>query len=257
VSELPAWLPAGRLLGPGFTLVAGPDRVTATGELDRPAAADVAARLRGVGFGGRALEVQITPPLPRALVRAARTEDARRRRNTTPGFVRGEARDDPEGRMSLTPEALAVAMGLRAPPTVLDAGCGVGGNTIGFARAGCRVTAIERDPRRLAMARHNARVYGVADRVRWIAGDAVDHVRTLPADLLFVDPPWGADWNRARTTLEDLPLLSAILAIRKDRVWAKVPPSFDPATVPGGAPEAWFGEAPGDLRRVKFLLIRL
>ena len=103
---------------------------------------------------------------------------------------------DREGRVSLTPEALAVSMAAGVDVTVVDAGCGVGGNTIAFARAGARVIAIEQDPGRLDMARHNASLYGVADRVEWIAGDATQLVPTLSADLLFVDPPWGEGYDR-------------------------------------------------------------
>ena len=77
--------------------------------------------------------------------------------------------------------------------------------------------------------------------------------------MLFVDPPWGPDWNRTCTPLSALPLLHELLPTaieRFDRVWAKVPPSFDPHTTPKARPEAWFGHAPGDRHRVKFVLLR-
>jgi SAM-dependent methyltransferase len=192
-------------------------------------------------------------------VRDARTEDARRRRDTTPGFRRPGTRLDDEGRMSLTPEALALAMGREARAlgpdvTVIDAGCGAGGNTIGFALAGCRVLAIERDRERLALARHNVQVYGVTDRVRLFHGDATE-APSLAGDLLFVDPPWGAAYDRVATPPDAFPLLQALLARRGDRpLWAKVPPSYAPPAE--ASAEAWFGEAPGDRHRVKFVLCR-
>lgn len=256
IAPLPPWMPAARLLGEG-AWVEGPSG-TFTAELPVPAAADVAARLRGLGFDGTPLTVEVSPPLPRAAVRAARTEDARRRRDTTPGFTRGGARLDEEGRWSLTPEALALEMGRalaeRHPgATVLDAGCGAGGNTIGFARAGLRVIAVERDPGRLAMARSNATLYGVADRIRFLVGDATTFLSELNFDVLFCDPPWGVDWDRA--VGPSLPLLDTLAARRP--LWAKVPPSFDTRRFPDATVEPWFGRRPGDHRRVKFLLLRL
>lgn len=246
-------MPRDRLLGPG-DWSAG-DHPEA--ELPVPAAADLQARLRGLGFGGHAVTVTVDPPLPRAAVRAARAEDARRRRDTTPGFSRPGARLDEEGRVSLTPEVLADALARPlAGRAVIDATCGAGGNTLAFARAGCRVTAIERDPARLALARHNARLYGVEGRVRWLVGDATALVPTLTADLLFVDPPWGVDWDRARVSLDALPLLAALRAAWTGPLWAKVPPSFDPAPWRHATVEPVFGAAAGDRRRVKFLVVR-
>lgn len=256
VTWIPSWVDARRLLGPGpWQLADG----AWSAALEREAAADLQARLRGVGLGGWPLEVQVVPPLKRALIRDARATDARRRRDTTPGFTRPGCRLDDEGRMSLTAESLASALGNQAAGrSVVDATGGCGGNAIGFARAGCRVDLVEPDATRLAMARHNAAVYGVVDRIRFHAGRAEDVVPTLAADLLFGDPPWGEAWDRARTGPSDVPLVPALtgLADRFAACWLKLPPSYDVGTLPAYRPEAWFGEAEGDLRRVKFLLLR-
>lgn len=259
VAPLPAWIPRERLLGPGRWRDEG---AAAVGDLTVPEAADLAARLRGIGLGGGLLQVETTPPLPRAAVRAARTTDARRRRDASPGFTRPGVRLDDEGQVSLTPEALALALGAPlAGKVVVDATCGAGGNTIGFARAGASVIAVEQDTGRLAHARHNAGIYRVAERIRFVRGDARELVPTLRADVLFVDPPWGVEWDRARTDLASLPLLAALLPLARaagsyGAIWAKVPPSFDPAAWPGATVEPWFGGAPGDARRVKFLVLR-
>jgi predicted RNA methylase len=279
VAPIPSWVDAERLLGPtGATadaerwrLELGADgRVTAHARMSSERAADVGARLRGLGLDGLALVTTIEPPLRRAVVRQARTEDARRRRATTPGFLRPGARFDDEGRWSLTPEALAMdlakAAGGRA---IVDAGCGLGGNAIAFARAGCRVHAIEADRERLALARHNAGIYGVADRIGFVHGDAIARVDSLadPEAILFVDPPWGSDWDRLRCTLADLPLLGSLLgaASRYAALWAKLPPSFAVAEFAAGLAgglgqvraRAYFGAAEGDFRRIKFVLVEL
>lgn len=256
VAGLPDWVDADRLLGPGPWVREGPVR---TAELTPREAADLASRLRNVHLGGRTLELRVEPPLPRALVRAARTEDARRRRDTTPGFTRAGVRLDPLARTYLTPEALALALGRRyAGQRVVDATCGAGGNAIGFARAGCAVVAVDANAARLAQARHNARIYGVEARIRFVHARA-EHL-DLDGDVLFVDPPWGTDWNRARVTADGLPGLRELLTLapRFRVTLLKVPPSFEPESL--GVPvrvEAWFGEAPGDRRRVKFLIVEL
>lgn len=250
VRGVPAWVDAARLLGPGpWRADGGAWRA----ELAPAAAADLGARLRGVVLGGSPLAVESRPPLGRPLVREARLQDARRRRHTSPGFRRPGARLDDEGRWSLTPEDLALALGRAAGGvTVLDACCGCGGNAIGFARAGSRVVAVEPDAGRLALARHNAALYGVADRITFVRGRAEDHAAAAGADLWFVDPPWGGP-DAAATALSALEPAAALLAGPHPPVWLKVPPAFDPAGL--GEPAAWFGEGEGDRRRVKFLLV--
>src|SRR5262249_13938565 len=121
------------------------------------------------------------------------------------------------------------------------------------------VIAIEREPRRLAQARHNAALYGVAHRIEFVCGDACELVPTLEAELLFVDPPWGARYDKQRVSLLHLPLLASLLEQRARfaRVWAKVPPSFDPSELARATLEAYFGVGRGDGRRIKFLLLEL
>lgn len=258
VSGLLPWIDARRLLGPGEWVYEGRG---ARCTLPTHAAADLDARLHNVAIGGCPILVQCQPALPRAAVRAARTTDARRRRDTTPGFTRAGTRLDEEGRVSLTPEALALDTGRRAAEagvrTVFDAGCGAGGNAIGFARAGLSVLAVERDARRLADAQHNARIYGVDGQIRFLHGDAAALAARHTADLLFHDPPWGVNWARDGMGVDALPPLPAMLALgaRFGRQLYKLPPSFRVAELPDARPTAVYGLAPGDQRRVKFLLV--
>jgi len=260
VWSLPSWLDWRQLLGSGswsVTEQAG-GHLEARASLERGAAADLAARLRGVGIGGSLLSLEILPPLHRKDLRRASDDEARRYRERSVGFSRSATNLDDEGRRSLTPEALALRLGERAGGLrVIDACAGAGGNAIGFARAGCTVVAIEINPGRLAMARHNAKIYGVADRIEFICGDASTIVPERADDLLFLDPPWGERYDKARVTLSDLPPCQQVLDAARHipRRWIKVPPSFDPSTLPGCRAEAVFGVARGDERRVKFLLL--
>ncbi|MBK8169685.1 MAG: methyltransferase domain-containing protein [Sandaracinaceae bacterium] len=259
VRKIPTWIDGRRLLGDGawaFSLESDGTN-TARAKLTREQAADLDARLRKVGLGGHLLEVSITPKLSRDEVREGRLVDARRRRETTPGFLRKGTRLDDEGRMSLTPEVLALAVAKQvAGATVLDAGCGVGGNAIAFAREGCRVIAVEQNKERLLLAKHNAALYGVGKRIEFVEGDALALAHTRAADVLFVDPPWGAQWERVRTLLDDFPLLAQLArSSRFAKKLFKVPPSFDPTSASGFVPTAYFGDERGDFRRIKFVLL--
>ena len=95
-------------------------------------------------------------------------------------------------RYSVTPEKIAeqVAQKCRCD-IVLDAFCGVGGNAIQFALTCGRVIAVDIDKDKIAMARHNARVYGVEHKIDFIVGDFFQVVPYIKADVVFLSPPWG------------------------------------------------------------------
>ena len=52
--------------------------------------------------------------------------------------------------------------------------------------------AFDIDVEQLKMARWNARVYGVADRIDFRHGDFFEAALSLEADSVFVSPPWYA-----------------------------------------------------------------
>jgi len=71
---------------------------------------------------------------------------------------------------------------------VLEIGCGIGTDTLNFARAGAHVTAVDLTENSLALARQRARVYGLEDRIRFVQANAEELNRTLPAepfDLIY------------------------------------------------------------------------
>ena len=105
-------------------------------------------------------------------------------------------------------------------------------------------------------------MYGVEERIRFVQGDARELVPTFtdPEALLFVDPPWGRDWSqRGRCGLSDVPLLADLMVHGSCywQMWAKLPPVFALDALPNAELEAVFGEAPGDRRRIKFVLARV
>jgi len=81
---------------------------------------------------------------------------------------------------------------------LVDAFAGAGGNTIAFARSGRwkRIYAIEKDPAVLRCAKHNAKVYGVQDKITWFEGSCFDILKNqlkdlAPYSVIFASPPWG------------------------------------------------------------------
>lgn len=71
---------------------------------------------------------------------------------------------------------------------VLEIGCGIGTDTMNFARAGALVTAVDLSPQSLDVARRRAEVMGVAERVRFVEADA-EHLPecldSAPYDLVY------------------------------------------------------------------------
>lgn len=90
----------------------------------------------------------------------------------------------------------------------MDAFCGAGGNAIQFALVCDRgkflhppppfffltiktVIAIDIDPKKIELAKNNAKVYGVAEKIDFILGDFLQLAPSLKADAVFLSPPWG------------------------------------------------------------------
>jgi hypothetical protein len=256
VSRVPEWVPAEQFLGP---FVWERDREgLVTGQLPFAQAADLQARLRGVILDGHRIEVTCTPKVHRTLYRKALLAEARRMRQKTVLFSKAGTRLDAEGRLFVTPESIALKLARRATKRrVLDGFCGLGGNAIAFARSGCDVEAYEIDSQRLALAAHNARVYGVS--IQFHAGDLLEALPRLRGDLLWLDPPWG-DLTRQRCDRESFQIVNDVLGRITtgsfQEVWLKLPPTFDTGSLPEFRCEAVFGEGDGDRQRIKFILAR-
>lgn len=71
---------------------------------------------------------------------------------------------------------------------VLEIGCGIGTDTINFARNGAYVTAIELSEQSLELARQRAKVYGLENRIRFYLGNAEELSNFVPVeryDLIY------------------------------------------------------------------------
>ncbi|KXL49816.1 MAG: hypothetical protein FE78DRAFT_27921 [Acidomyces sp. 'richmondensis'] len=104
----------------------------------------------------------------------------------------------------VTPEPVAkrIAQDVAAAPEskkiLIDAFAGAGGNTIAFALSGRwkQIFAIEKDPIVLACAKHNAEVYGVANKIWFVEGDCFNILQNrlkgqAKNAVIFASPPWG------------------------------------------------------------------
>ncbi|HYW97661.1 MAG TPA: class I SAM-dependent methyltransferase [Candidatus Elarobacter sp.] len=71
---------------------------------------------------------------------------------------------------------------------VLEIGCGIGTDTINFARAGAQVTTVDLSEKSMELARQRAAVFGLEDRIRFCAGNAEQlsaFVPPEPYDLIY------------------------------------------------------------------------
>jgi SAM-dependent methyltransferase len=71
---------------------------------------------------------------------------------------------------------------------VLEIGCGIGTDTINFARAGAYVTAVDLSPESLGLARKRAEVYGLQSRIKFYEANAERLSATVPParyDLVY------------------------------------------------------------------------
>jgi len=71
---------------------------------------------------------------------------------------------------------------------VLEIGCGIGTDTINFAKAGAYVTAVELSNKSLEIAKRRAKVYGFQNRIKFYCGNAEElsvFVPIEPYDLIY------------------------------------------------------------------------
>ena len=110
---------------------------------------------------------------------------------------------DAEGWFSVTPECTAAHISRRLAGggglLFVDAFVGIGGNAIQQARLDPegRVIAIDVSPEKVAIARHNAKVYGVADRIEFVVADFMSIAPRLRSHVVFLSPPWGGIGDEA------------------------------------------------------------
>jgi protein-L-isoaspartate O-methyltransferase len=124
--------------------------------------------------------------------------------------------------------------------TVVDLGCGIGGDLISAARAGLRVTGIERDPATAAAARANLKALGLPGNV--LVGDA-EAQDVTQYEVVFADPARRADGKRLFDHNAYSPSWSFITDLLAGTACVKVAPGIPHEAVPNGVEAEWVSDA--------------
>jgi THUMP domain-like/Methyltransferase domain len=183
--------------------------------------------------------------LPSDVVSAAVTQAALRHRAAAKFGADAE-------RMFFTPDGLeqgtrssvaahrAARIALSLPQaTVIDLGCGIGGDLIAMARAGLLVTGIDRDPLTVAVARANLAALELPGTAS--AGDA-EAIDTRAYDVIFADPARRSDGRRVFDADAYSPPWSFVTGLLGGTACVKVAPGIPRSAVPDGVEAEWVSD---------------
>ena len=182
-------------------------------DAEKAAAATTQAQLRAKGvakFGEAAHQMFFTPD---ALEQATRTRVADHRAARLAAAIPGGS--------------------------VVDLGCGIGGDLIAFARAGLVAAGVDLDPVRVAMARANLDALGLPGAVQ--AGDATT-VDPSGFDAAFADPARRGGRGRVFDVEGWTPPWPWVLDLLQRRAVVKVAPGIGHDLVPPGAEAEWVSD---------------
>jgi THUMP domain-like/Methyltransferase domain len=124
--------------------------------------------------------------------------------------------------------------------TVIDLGCGIGGDLVAMARAGLRVTGVERDPLAAAVARANLSALGLSGQL--VVG-AAESAATASYDVVFADPARRADGRRVFDLHAYSPPWSFVTGLLAGTACVKVAPGIPHDAVPSGVEAEWVSDA--------------
>lgn len=159
---------------------------------------------------------------------------------------------DLAARMYFTPDALEQATRLTVSThragrfaafgarSVIDLGCGIGGDLIATARAGIVVAGIDLDPVRVAVAEANLAALGLAGAVQVADATTVAHGAF---DLAFADPARRSGAGRSFRVEDWTPPWSWVESLLARDACVKVAPGIPHDLIPGGVEGEWVSNA--------------
>nr|MCW2727516.1 SAM-dependent methyltransferase [Aeromicrobium sp.] len=127
--------------------------------------------------------------------------------------------------------------------SVVDLGCGIGGDLIALARAGLAVRGVETDPVRAAIAAANLAALDLPGEI--ICGDAQEVVIGRD-EVAFIDPARRDGRGRTFSTADLQPPWEWVRQLLAGRAVAKVMPGLSHDAVPNGIEAEWVSDG-GDL----------
>ncbi|MDQ6641916.1 MAG: SAM-dependent methyltransferase [Actinomycetota bacterium] len=154
-------------------------------------------------------------------------------------------------RMYFTPEGLEQATRLRVathragrmaavgPASLVDLGCGIGGDLIAFSRAGILSAGIDLDPLSVAVAEANLDALGLAGAV--MQGDAT-RLDTGTFGVAFADPSRRTGAGRSFDVDAWLPPWSFVERLLRGLACVKVAPGIPHSLVPKGVEAEWVSD---------------
>ncbi len=123
--------------------------------------------------------------------------------------------------------------------SVIDLGCGIGGDLLAFSRAGLVAAGIDQDPVRVAMARANLAALGLAGAVQ--VGDATT-VDPSGFGAAFADPARRGGRGRVFDVDGWTPPWPWVLDLLRRRALVKVAPGIGHDLVPPGVEAEWVSD---------------
>ena len=123
--------------------------------------------------------------------------------------------------------------------TVIDLGCGIGGDLIAAAETGMTTAGVDLDPVRVAVARANLAALGLPGAVAVSDATTVDHDGF---DIAFADPARRSARGRTFAVDDWTPPWSFVLGLLGRDSCVKVAPGIPHAPVPEGAEAEWVSE---------------
>lgn len=177
-------------------------------------------------------------------VAAAMTQvDLRRKAAAKFGDLAGSMYFTPDGLEQATrrrvAEHRAARVAAAAPTSVLDIGCGVGGDLVAFARAGLTAAGVDTDELRVAVASANLEALGAGGAARLADGTALD---LSGFGVVFADPGRRTPKGRVFDVDSYSPPWSFVESLLGRPSCVKVAPGIPHDIVPDGVEAEWVSD---------------